>query len=201
VKHFARWLLLAVLISGCGSNPSAEPAPASLPFDSSTIPCEPLECGLECSSGCPAPRIALTATLTVEGDTVLVSGTSNLPDGAVLVWELSRSIVDSEVPVDSEESVWVSAGIATVHSGAYEFTVSWGEKFSCGDTRPLELWVSYYPLADVAQRGALPAQPDSLYELHGERGELITGAVSPAELVEMLSPPGSQRVERVVTCP
>jgi hypothetical protein len=76
----------------------------------------------------------------------------------------------------------------------------WDELGLC-DALPLELWVSYYPLAELAERGAIPAQPDSLYALHGERGELIPGAVPPAELVELPVPEGSQRVELVVTCP
>jgi hypothetical protein len=184
-------LALALTLAACTAEPepiapAVEPAPAA----PAPAPAEPE----------PVSPVALTATLTVDGDTVTVTGTSNLPDGAVLVWELSTPVSVSEVLRDSEGQVWVPEGAATIASGAYAFAVTsdgWGELGLC-DALPLELWVSYYPLAESA---AIAAQPESLYALHGERGELIPGAVPPAELVELPVPEGSQRVELVVTCP
>lgn len=185
-------LVLAIVAAACAAEPVAQPAPPPPAPAPAPAPAEPE----------PVSPVALTATLTVDGDTVTVSGTSNLPDGAVLVYELSTPLSVSEVLRDSEGGV--PAGDATITSGAYAFTVTsegWGELGLC-DALPLELWVSYYPYAEVARLSAvIPEQPDSLYALHGENGELITGAVPPAELRKLPQPGGSQRVELTVTCP
>jgi len=161
--------------------------------------------------------VALTATVTAEGGTVNVTGTSNLPDGAALVWEL-YGVVDVNVVSDElyEQRKQQSAlmhqllyadgrveGSVQVTGGTYALTVTgerWDELGLCEQVQ-LELWVSYYPYAEFVP--TLPAQPDELYALHGEQGELITGAVPPAELVEWNSPESgfSQRVDVTVTCP
>jgi hypothetical protein len=202
-------LALALTLAACTAEPepiapAVEPAPAA----PAPAPAEPA----------PEP-VALTATVTAEGGTVSATGTSNLPDGAVLVWELYGD-VDLNVVSDElyEQRLQLNElmyelmyadgrieGSVQVTGGTYALTVTgerWDELGLCEQV-PLELWVSYYPYAELAERGAFPAQPDSLYALHGEQGELITGAVPPAELVERNSPEMgfSQRVELTVTCP
>lgn len=210
VNQVARLMLFAVSISACVAQPVAQPAlppPAPAP---APAPAEPE----------PVSPVALTATVTAEGGTVSATGTSNLLDGAVLVWELWGD-VDLNVVSDElyEQRLQLNdlmyellyadgriEGSVQVTGGTYALTVTgerWDELGLC-DAVSLELWVSYYPYAELARLSAvIPEQPDSLYALHGEQGELITGAVPPAELVERNSTEMgfSQRVELTVTCP
>lgn len=146
--------------------------------------------------------MALTAELAASGDTVTVTGTSSLPDGAQLMWEL----VGLDTTAEQRELLYASGrleGSTQVDGGTYSATVrgdSWDTLGLC-DALGLELWVSYYPYAELAASGVFPEQPDELYALYGDAGELIPGAVPPAELVELSTPAGAQRVELVVTCP
>lgn len=124
--------------------------------------------------------MALTAELAASGDTVTVTGTSSLPDGAQLMWEL----VGLDTTAEQRELLYAAGrleGTAQVDGGTYSATVTgdgWGTLELC-DALGLELWVGYSP-AD---------------------GEQLAGAVPPAELVELPTPAGAQRVELVVTCP
>ena len=189
---------VAVVASGCGSANEVtrdEPAPAPAPAQESPAAPE-LEPAL--------PEVVLDARLSVEGDTVTVVGVTNLPTGAVLVWELAETVevfgLNPEVTLRDADGN-VPSGNVTVSDGIYAFEVSeatWADLALC-DALPLELFVAYIPLAGVAALGAVPDQPSELYELHGENGERIPGAVAPAELQERRG--GERSVQLRVGCP
>jgi len=201
MRRGAAVLTLAVLLIGCAAEPVLAPAPAPTPAPAPAPPPPPPEPEPE-----PEP-VELTAALAVDGGIVTVTGASNLPDGAVLVWELRETIEafaeDPELVIRDEDGE-IPAGTATVTDGAFSFTVTgagWDALGLC-NALPLELSVSYTPWRGVAELGALPVQPESLYALHGDNGERLPGAVPPAELFETREQPPWKRVRlQEVTCP
>ena len=187
---------VAVLVAACGSSDETaveEPTPPPAPevrTEPDPVP-EPVD-------------VVLDAELSADGDTVTVAGVTNLPDGAVLVWELTETLeafaLNPDVTLRDSDGE-VLAGEVTVADGAYRVELSdesWIELGLC-DALPLELFVTYMPMAGVAALGAVPEQPAELYELHGDNGERIPGAVAPADLVEMSG--GERRVGVFVECP
>lgn len=193
VSRAAAVLTLAALVMGCGVEPAAQPEPTPLPTPAPTAP-TPSE----------PEQVELTATIEVDGDTVTVRGLSNLPDGAMLVWELAETVEAFAANPDltlRDPDGEVPDGEVAVLGGAFRFDATgegW-EALGLCDVLRLQLWVTYMPWADIAALGTIPEQPESLYALHGERGERIPGAVPPAELRTLSG--GEARVVVGVTCP
>lgn len=187
-------IALAALLMGCGIEPAAqpEPTPAPAPAPKAPTPSEPE----------PEP-VELTATMSVDGKTVTVRGSSNLPDGAMLVWELAETVeafVANPNLMLRDPDGEVPDGEVAVIGGAFRFDATgdgWDNLGLC-DALPLQLWVTYMPWAGIAALGTIPEQPESLYALHGELGERIPGAVPPAELRTLSG--GEARVVVGVTC-
>jgi hypothetical protein len=197
VKRITAVVLAAVLVAACGGEPVAQPEPTPVPTPA-PVPAPPPEPEPE-----PEP-VELTGTLTTDGDTVTALGTSNLPDGAVLVWELAETVESmGENPdlVLRDADGEVPSGEVTVLGGAFRIDVTgegWGALGLC-EALPLELFVAFMPWRALAELDALPDQPESLYALYGERGERIPGAMPPAELRTLSG--GEVRVVVELTCP
>lgn len=184
MSRAAAVMLAAVVLAGCAAEPAAQPETAPAPPTSLSPAVEP---ATEAAIEPVLAPVELAATLSAEGDTVTVLGRSNLPDGAVVVWELAETI---EAFAADPESILrdadgrVPTGRATVVAGAFGFEVSqqgWGALDLCSSI-PLQLFLLYMPWADFDSFDSVPEQPGSIYDLHGAGGELLPGAVPPAEL-------------------
>lgn len=199
MRKALQFFAVIVLVAACGSGDEVaveEVAPATAPVPTP-------EDRNEANSELEPVEVELKALLSADGDTVTVAGTTNLPDGAVLVWELAETVeafgLNPDVTLRDADGE-VPAGNVTVLGGSYRLELSetfWAELDLCV-ALPLELFVAYMPLADVAALGALPEQPSELYELYGENGERIPGAVAPAEL--RVRSRGERSVELLVQC-
>lgn len=225
MRKALQFFAVIVLVAACGSGdevaveevaPATAPAPTPEDHNEANSELEPVE-------------VELNALLSADGDTVTVVGTTNLPDGAGLIWALAERVETPSSPASMSlarrllvwvlperfassvrpppELTWrdvggaVLQGNVTVRDGSYHFDLSessWAELDLCV-APSLELWVAYWPQADIAGPDGLPEQPGELYELHGENGERIPGAAAPAELLERSS--GGRSVQLLVRCP
>jgi len=149
----------------------------------------------------PAPEpIELTAAFDVDGGTITVLGTTNLPNGAVLLWEVYDSpppeeLFDLSIFDDPDVS---REGTVTVEQGTFQFTATgegWSDLDLCGSV-PMVLRVIYAPWRGILVWGRTDAeQPDAVHELHGELGERIAEAVPPAKVGNGLGDPPRIYVE------
>jgi hypothetical protein len=135
VRRIATVVMLAVLVAACGGKPVAQPEPTPVPTPA-PVPAPPPE---------PEPEpVELTATLTVDGDTVTVLGETNLPDGAVVVWELAETIeafIENPDVTLRDSGGDVPSGEVTVSGGAFRLDVTgegWGTLGLC-EALPLSL--------------------------------------------------------------
>ena len=197
-----------LLLSACAGSETVSPtpeAPVPAPAPSAQPDPEPE----------PDPElepVGLTAAMTVDAGTISVEGSTNLPDGAALYWELAetpeafeRTVAEFGVDRDRLPRFpdgEVPSGSVVVDGGRFAFSTTadgWEDLGLC-DELPLELFVGYLPLREVGMMGSAPEQPESLYALHGDNGERLTGAVPPAEL-HVLESTGWKRIELFVLCP
>lgn len=129
--------LALMAASGCGDIPSPPSTPAPEP-DTTTVPAGP-------------PPVRLTLQVTRSGDTVRLTGRTNLPNGAVIVYE-----------VQQVSGAWISDdGHATVKAGRFNGTVK------ATPSGKLEAWAAFMLVPGVVK------QPASVRELYGDNGDLI----------------------------
>ena len=146
------------------------------------------------AAGCAAVLTARTVQLTLaprlEGRTIVIEGTTDLPDNAVIEWELRHEQLFQrhDVPV----SRMASEGHAVVHDHHYRATLDLGG----WPSGKIEVWVAFQPLSYGTRQ---PAHINWLYGRDGERidGENVT--IHPAhmrrvELIEHVSLGKTQKV-------
>lgn len=96
--------------------------------------------------------VDLTLNTRVDGNAIVLSGSANLPDGAVISYEIEHL----------EDFQFLHDGIATIEDGRYH------ERFNISGwpRGPIEVWASFAPW-HAAQ------QPAAVTERYGETGENI----------------------------
>ncbi len=118
---------------------------------------------LGCSGQESAP-VGVTAMLTVAPELrnrrLTIAGTTDLPDGAILMYEARH-----ENWVNAGEPVWLRAGQVVVQDGAYS------ERLNLRRWPPgtIEVWVSFQT---VLLEGS---QPPTVLETYGAMGERLIG--------------------------
>lgn len=132
--------LAALLLAGCAPGPTADPvAPA----------------------GPTADPVAVTVTAApAAAGTLELSGTATVPDGALIVYEVTQ------FPSDDLADDRLAEGSAPVKGGRYTAAVDVAD-FHSGQA---DVWVAFQTIG----------QPDEVTELYGDEGQQITGDVSEA---------------------
>ena len=197
MKSVVTVVMFAVLVAACGGSPAAQPESSPAPTAPSPPPPEP-----ERSN--PEP-VEIDAGIEVTEQGVLIYGTTNLPDGAVLSYDLnvfgSGCLTDDcrEFEVLTEEQVSVrdgdsGSGFLTVTSGKFSIGLpEWNALPVCGwqSEAEWETWLDVLFFSDVAWADLAnndSGQPEDIYELYGRAGERLTAA-APAVEVRGLSGP------------
>ena len=189
----------ALVLSACGAEPAAQPEPTPVPAPAAPSPPQP-----EPERGNPAP-VEIDADIEVTEQGVLIYGTTNLPDGAVLSYDLgvfgSGCLTDDcrEFEEFTDEQIAIRDGGAglgylTVTGGNFSIELpEWNALPVCGWQSEAEWETSLYLVfsSDEAMADLLdddPGQPEDIYELYGRAGERLTAA-APAVEVRGLSGP------------
>jgi len=102
--------------------------------------------------------VQLTLEAEVLGDTLLVHGTTNLPDGSLLSYEIHQ--------VEDPQLRWHAEGHAQVAFGAFSERIDIGD-WPGGD---VEVFLSFPSALGGVE------QPEEAVERFGERGERLTGS-------------------------
>jgi len=108
--------------------------------------------------------ISLQVDAKREGDSVVISGTTNLPDGAYLVYAV-RSIYAGPLPAEP----YGVEGTMLVSSGKFEITVAEVPDVK-QQQRKLEVWVAFQTIIPRGKQ-----QPDEIIDRFGEFGEKLIG--------------------------
>jgi len=183
MRRLVAMLACALLVIGCAAQPVAEPPPAPLPLP----PIEQPEPEFD-----PDP-VELAADIGVSEQGVLVLGSTNLPDGAVLVYDLllagSGCLTDdcSEFEVLTPEQNALksgdsSKGYVTVSGGKFSVELpDWNTLPICGWDSAGEwetsLSIAFYSDERFAELSPTnPGQPESVYELYGRAAERVEAA-------------------------
>ena len=129
----------------------------------------------------PVAPVGVSASLTIEPDLrngrLTIAGTTDLPDGAILMYEARH-----ENWVNAGEPVWLRAGQVAVQDGAYSERLNL-RRWPAGT---IDVWVSFQT---VLLEGS---QPEPILAVYGALGEHLIGENVTAE--------GTiRRVERTVT--
>jgi len=201
VKKITASAFALFILAGCGGTqdsgpttvptlpaPAPEPAPAPAP-DSGPVDPDPVQ---------------LVALLNVGELGVAISGITNLPDGAVLEFDVflsgSGCLTDDcrefeELSEEQSELLFDGSGRGYVTVSGGKFYVElpgweilpvcgWGSKADW-DTEATVLFIPDEGLSERIE--GMPRQPDEIYRLYGSAGERLE-AVAPAEVVTLLNP-------------
>ncbi len=104
--------------------------------------------------------VAVTVTAAPAAGTLELSGTATVPDGALIVYEVTQ------FPSDDLADDRLAEGSAPVKGGRYTAAVDVAD-FHSGQA---EVWVAFQTIG----------QPDEVTALYGDEGQQITGDVSEA---------------------
>jgi len=104
--------------------------------------------------------VSLQADAVREGNTVVISGTTDLPDGAYITYVMRRDYGDEPWPAD----FYLVDGDMLVSSGKFEATLSDVPEGK------LEVWVAFQTILETEIR-----QPEEIINRFGEMGEKLTG--------------------------
>lgn len=110
------------------------------------------------------PMVALRVNASLEGNDLAIAGTTDLPDGTVLTYEVRHD----RMPIDHETPEWMlfEEGTATVAGGRFEAAVDASQL----DPGLFEVYVAFKTdLPGGAQ------QPSAVLEAYGQHGEKLVG--------------------------
>lgn len=117
-----------------------------------------------CGSNNP-PAVELDFEPVIEGTVLKLSGTTNLPDGAIIVWDISPGPnYQGQFEFDM-----VKEGTAKVENGKWQASISL-ENMPKGE---IEIWVGFQTIMRESEK-----QPPQIIEMYGEMGERITGPLA-----------------------
>jgi hypothetical protein len=126
--------------------------------------------GAAACSGGDSQTVDLTMDARIEGDSIVAEGTTDLPDGAVIVYEVTHE--DFGTKDDLEDPVWslFADGSAPVDGGRYSLSAPVAD-WPAGD---VTVWVAFQAvLGDEVDPAS--GQPASVMERYGEMGANLTG--------------------------
>lgn len=106
-----------------------------------------------------ATTVALTLEAERAGGAVVLTGTTDLPDGALLAYEVSRDYGDEALPADP----WWQEGTLAVEGGAYRAEIADAPRGT------IEAWVAFQTILGEG------TQPADVLETFGEAGERLSG--------------------------
>lgn len=112
-------------------------------------------------------NIGLTLNTNLGNNILRVSGNANLPDGALISYEVSHESWGTRIFSPAEMDVRFADGTTEVKSGKYEFSVNVAQ-WPSGN---IETWVAFQTIL-----GTTVKQPQGVIELYGELGEKILDA-------------------------
>ncbi len=178
-------LACGLLVVGCAAQPVAEPAPAPL------LP--PLIAQPEPERAADPDPVDLSAEIDVSEQGVLVLGSTNLPDGAVLIYDLilagsgclTEDCSEFEVLTPEQNALKSgdsSKGYMTVSGGKFSVELpEWNTLPICGWGSEAEwetsLSIAFYSDERLAELSpANPGQPESVYALYGRAAERVEAA-------------------------
>lgn len=101
--------------------------------------------------------VTLTMDVTVQAGSLLLTGTANLPDGAIIHYAISPQPGDNR-PFDQ---LFVHEGETTVSGGQWSTAIP-----ANGKTGALEVWAAFQTIG----------QPQDIADTYGEMGEHIGGS-------------------------
>jgi hypothetical protein len=110
-----------------------------------------------------ARHVTLTSSSRVVGRTLLIEGTTDLPDSAVIEWELRHESLFTrrDIPI----SRMATEGHTKVHDRRYTIAVD----LSSWPAGQVEVWVAFQPLSYGTR------QPACVNQMYGRSGEWIDG--------------------------
>ncbi len=117
-------------------------------------------CGARPSAADPG-AVRLDVTAKLGGDTVALSGSTDLPDGALLDYQLQHERWMNQPPTDKPQ--WMVEGTMAVAAGRF----TQGVDVAGWPAGSVEVWVGFQPFA--------PGQPAELAERFGANGERLSG--------------------------
>ena len=120
-----------------------------------------------------ARHVALTSSSRIVGQTLFIEGTTDLPDSAVIEWELRHESLFTrrDIPI----SRMATEGHTVVHDRRYTIAVD----LSAWPSGQVEVWVAFQPLSYGTR------QPACVNRLYGRSGEWIEGenvSIHPAHM-------------------
>jgi hypothetical protein len=121
------------------------------------------------------PAVELSFEPIIEGSTLKLSGQTNLPDGAMIAWQ----VMPKDHPENTQE------GAAKVENGQWQASISL-ENIPKGE---LEVWAGFQTIMPEESK-----QPAEIISMYGEAGENITGplakkvgGITRAELIKTIT--------------
>lgn len=115
----------------------------------------------------PSTEVVVEVTPTVRAGVIEVTGTATVPNGALMVWEVSHAELLTNPDLcplsPSGPDPCFADGTAEVTDGEYTFTVP---GIAPGE---VEVWVAFQMVLGTAE------QPQEVIDLYGENGENMTG--------------------------
>jgi hypothetical protein len=117
--------------------------------------------GAETSS---PPTVSLTLSPTLRGDTIFITGSTDLPDGALIAYEIRHEGAARRTNVPIEKLF--QEGNATVTNGAYAAAVS----LNGWPLGRIEVWAAFQTVVGTDAR-----QPAEVISRFGELGEKLQG--------------------------
>ncbi|MBS3908530.1 MAG: hypothetical protein KGZ93_02695 [Actinobacteria bacterium] len=163
-KTFIPLIISLLIMAGCADSPvKQEQTEATVKQKSSQ------ETQKETAK--PAP-VELAMSAAIEGDTLFIKGTANLPDGAVLSYDIRHEglATRTDVPLENLQM----EGTVEVKTGAWTIM----QPLTGWPKGELELWVAF-----MIVPGAVD-QPKEISNIYGETGENIKGDQSRAPFRE-----------------
>ena len=126
-----------------------------------------------CASSLAAKTVILTNTPRVVGRTIIIEGTTDLPDSAIIEWELRHEQLFKrrDIPV----SRMATEGHAVVRDHRYVVAVD----LSAWPSGEIEVWVAFQPLSYGTR------QPACVNRLFGTNGQWMEGpnvSIHPAQM-------------------
>lgn len=112
-------------------------------------------------------NIGLTLNTNISNNILRVSGNANLPDGALISYEVSHESWGTRIFSPAEMDVRFADGTTEVRNGKYEFSVNVAQ-WPSGN---IETWVAFQTIL-----GTTVKQPQEVIDLYGELGEKIPDA-------------------------
>jgi hypothetical protein len=137
-------VLVLTLVVGCGTTTTEKPK-TEKPTAKQSEPTKPDDTYVE---------LELTSA-SRQGSDILFEGTTNLPDGALIAYE-----------VTNDNATYFVDGNATVAGGKFQGTAA------AAPEGPIEVWVAFQTIVAGA------TQPAEIIDTYGELGENITGDVT-----------------------